>query len=400
MKKLASLILLVLSSLIAFCQAPQGTNYQCVVRDNAGAIIPNRSVGFKFIVHQGSATGTATYSETSPATTNQFGLASLVIGNGTPVTGTFSAINWAAGPYFLETLVDIAGGVNYVSMGTQQLVSVPYALYADNANEHQTLSISGTQLSISSGNTVTLPNGSSGATAAPFQQTLQQGTGYSFVSATSEPGVDTFLAVFGYYPGNNVNSGVAPIVQRDAFTGSYELVGGGAYVGQCGGGNGVSITSATTHRGGIYFTYSNGCGTNVLQTPTGPVTFDVAPTGSNGLIFSNGTYLYVNSGTNYFKYTVSGNQCTFVSTFTFANMPSGVKAIMAYGSDIFVLTTTMLYLYDYNGTMAAYKPVYGSPTGMVNIDATRLYLVSSALSPTTTANTVSGGFVMTPIHKF
>ncbi|MCB0768672.1 MAG: hypothetical protein KDB95_15790, partial [Flavobacteriales bacterium] len=77
--------------------------------------------------------GTVVYSETHSPTTNDLGLFSLEVGNGTPGTGTFAAIDWSAGPYFLEVGMDPAGGSSYTSVGAQQLLSVPYALHAKTA---------------------------------------------------------------------------------------------------------------------------------------------------------------------------------------------------------------------------------------------------------------------------
>jgi uncharacterized protein (TIGR02145 family) len=82
---------------------------------------------------QGTASGTAVYVETQTATTNANGLVSIEIGTGTATTGTFSEIDWATGPYFIKTEIDPAGGGNYTITGTQQVMSVPYALYAKTA---------------------------------------------------------------------------------------------------------------------------------------------------------------------------------------------------------------------------------------------------------------------------
>jgi hypothetical protein len=82
---------------------------------------------------QGSATGTAVYVETQTPTTNANGLATIEIGGGTPVTGTFSAINWASGIYFIKTETDPIGGTSYTITGTSQILSVPYALYSKTA---------------------------------------------------------------------------------------------------------------------------------------------------------------------------------------------------------------------------------------------------------------------------
>jgi hypothetical protein len=82
---------------------------------------------------QGSASGTAVYQETFAPTTNAYGLVNLEIGTGTIVSGDFTTIDWSAGPYFIETALDATGGTNYVVMGTSQLLSVPFALYAKTA---------------------------------------------------------------------------------------------------------------------------------------------------------------------------------------------------------------------------------------------------------------------------
>ncbi|MES2140659.1 MAG: collagen-like protein [Bacteroidota bacterium] len=113
-------------------QAPQGFNYQAVARNNSGVAVINQSIGLKINLRQGTATGTITYSETHTVTSSNIGLLNLVVGEGTVLSGTFNTIDWSAGPYFIEISMDIAGGTNYVLMGTQQLMSVPYALYAAN----------------------------------------------------------------------------------------------------------------------------------------------------------------------------------------------------------------------------------------------------------------------------
>ncbi|MES2286983.1 MAG: hypothetical protein V4547_14930 [Bacteroidota bacterium] len=113
-------------------QAPQGFNYQAVARNNSGVAVINQSIGLKINLRQGTATGTITYSETHTVTSSNIGLLNLIVGGGTVVSGTFNTIDWSAGPYFIEISMDITGGTNYVLMGTQQLMSVPYALYAAN----------------------------------------------------------------------------------------------------------------------------------------------------------------------------------------------------------------------------------------------------------------------------
>ena len=115
-------------------QSPQAFNYQGVARDASGDELVNTAIGVQFQLHQGTAVGTVVYSETHSPTTNDLGLFSLGVGNGTPDTGTFAAIDWSAGPYYLEVGMDPAGGSSYTSVGTQQLLSVPYALHAKTAD--------------------------------------------------------------------------------------------------------------------------------------------------------------------------------------------------------------------------------------------------------------------------
>jgi hypothetical protein len=132
MKNLLIIAALMLSALTMLAQAPQGVNYQAVVRNNAGDVIKNQSVRFRLSITEGAA-GSTTYSETQQVTTNSLGLVNLTIGNGTVVSGTFASVNWASGQKFLKIEVDATGGTNYVLMGSQQFVSVPYALHANTA---------------------------------------------------------------------------------------------------------------------------------------------------------------------------------------------------------------------------------------------------------------------------
>ena len=132
MKNKILFILLVLSVNIC-AQAPQKMSYQAVIRNSNNSLIVSTTIGIKVSVLQGSANGTVTYSETQIQNTNINGLVSLEIGMGTALIGTFSSINWANGPYFIQTEVDPNGGVNYSVMGVTELISVPYALYSANA---------------------------------------------------------------------------------------------------------------------------------------------------------------------------------------------------------------------------------------------------------------------------
>ena len=131
MKKiLLSFVAIATLSFSSFGQAPEGFKYQAVVRDAGNVILNNQAVGMRMTIRQGAIGGTTVYSETFSTTTNAYGIVNLEIGNGTLAAGNFTSIDWANGPFFMETAVDVTGGINYSVMGTSQLMSVPYALYA------------------------------------------------------------------------------------------------------------------------------------------------------------------------------------------------------------------------------------------------------------------------------
>jgi hypothetical protein len=130
MKKLLFSILCLAAFTGIFAQAPQAFKYQSIVRNSSGNPIANGNISVRATVHDGSAVGTIVYQETHAVTTNAFGLINLEIGNGTVVSGTFSAIAWGTGSKWMQIEADFGSG--YVAMGTSQLLSVPYALNAGN----------------------------------------------------------------------------------------------------------------------------------------------------------------------------------------------------------------------------------------------------------------------------
>jgi hypothetical protein len=130
MKKLHTLLAVILITATTFAQVPESMSYQATVRDSGGNLVSNLPVGMQISILQGSSSGTVVYAENHTESTNVNGLVTLEIGLGTATTGTFAIIDWAAGPYFIKTETDPTGGTNYTITGTSQLMSVPYALYA------------------------------------------------------------------------------------------------------------------------------------------------------------------------------------------------------------------------------------------------------------------------------
>lgn len=138
MKKLITFFAL-LFFITIFAQAPQGFNYQATVRNNTGALIVNQNVYFKFNIIQGSSTSLPVFTETHYVPTDELGQVNLVIGQGTASLGTFATIDWSLGNYYLG--IELNTGSGYTAMGTTQLLSVPYALYAQNAGNATTPTI-------------------------------------------------------------------------------------------------------------------------------------------------------------------------------------------------------------------------------------------------------------------
>ena len=123
-------------------QTPEKLSYQAVIRNSADKLVANQTVGMKISIIYSTPTGTVVYAETQTPTTNANGLISIAIGTGTVVYGTFSIIEWTAGPHFIKTEIDPSGGTAYSITTTSELLSVPYAIsamYAYNATNVQNI---------------------------------------------------------------------------------------------------------------------------------------------------------------------------------------------------------------------------------------------------------------------
>ena len=134
MRKLFTLFIAVFTITSLWAQAPQKMSYQAVIRQASGDLVVSSTLGMRISILQSSALGSSVYIETQAPSTNANGLVSIEIGTGSVVSGTFSSIDWSNGPYFIKTEIDPAGGTDYSAIvGTSQLMSVPYALYAKTA---------------------------------------------------------------------------------------------------------------------------------------------------------------------------------------------------------------------------------------------------------------------------
>ena len=151
---IANCFALATSSLLA--QSPQGIPYQAVMRNADGTVMASSVVSLTFMIHDGTANGNVVYQESHSLTSNAQGLVSCVVGNGVVSEGNFSQINWGSGAKFLHVMMGTT------DLGTQQLMSVPYALYAGACDIQ--VSLTGDTLYTGGGNFVIIP----GISAANF----------------------------------------------------------------------------------------------------------------------------------------------------------------------------------------------------------------------------------------
>ena len=132
MKKLLPSFVLAITTLIAAnAQAPKGINYQGVARDSEGKPIISKNIAVRISILKNAVNGEVEYSETHNPQTNQFGLFALVIGQGTAGMGSFGFVSWAVGNKWLQIEIDPDGGSSFQLAGSQQLMSVPYAFYSE-----------------------------------------------------------------------------------------------------------------------------------------------------------------------------------------------------------------------------------------------------------------------------
>ncbi|MBP6623697.1 MAG: hypothetical protein KA198_00910, partial [Chitinophagaceae bacterium] len=127
----------------SFAQAPQLFNYQGIARDIQGNPLGKKTLHLKIAILPTSESVSPEYVETHLVTTNEFGLYTLQIGGGKTISGSMKTVKWETGNKYIQVAIDPLGGNNFVDAGTTQLLSVPYAIYADNAgsaknNENQT----------------------------------------------------------------------------------------------------------------------------------------------------------------------------------------------------------------------------------------------------------------------
>lgn len=117
----------------SYAQQPQGIRFEGLARDNSGNLLASQAVSVKLSILSGGLSGEAVYVETHQLSTGSDGMFDLLIGTGSVESGSFQGINWGNGSYYLKVEMDPQGGSSFEFVGTSELMSVPYALYANKA---------------------------------------------------------------------------------------------------------------------------------------------------------------------------------------------------------------------------------------------------------------------------
>jgi hypothetical protein len=313
------------TTLSVFAQSPEKISYQAVIRDANNKLLANQTVGMQISILQTTPTGTVVYTETHSADTNINGLVSLEIGAGS-TSGTFSSIDWSAGPYFIKTETDPTGGSSYTITGTSQLMSVPFALYAttsgDGITTEQSDAIDANTAKV--GYTEALVSANTDVAANIVKIGMPEGTEVGQINywngtswQTINPGNDG--AVFKMDSGMPawVDDFTAPIITilngTDTIEEGSPWTDAGAYAD---GGETVIVSGTVdTNNAGTYtiiYTATDTSGNIGTATRTVTVLESIAPVITSG---TTGLNLVENSGAGQTVYTITANDAVGVVSF-------------------------------------------------------------------------------------
>jgi hypothetical protein len=410
-----SFLFVIAATITSWAQAPNLVSYQAIARNNSGAVLANTNISVRVSIKNTSSSGPTVYQETfTGVTTNQFGLFTLQIGNGNPVTGTFTGINWGVGDKYIKLEFDPAGGTSYADMGTTQLLSVPYALYAAQSGggsssqtlndltdvntagvtngqvlswngtswvpvtvsagtDAQTLSISGTSLTISNGNTVTLPAGgtyTAGNGIAISGGNVISNTGDNDNSTTNEIQTLSLSGNTLSISGTGGNSVTLPAGGTTYTAGSGISINGSNQISATD--NSVTNEIQSLSLAGNTLSLSNGGGSVTLPSGGGGVSGSgtnsyiakFTPNGTtlgNSLLQDDGTYIGINAAPNASDrlYLNAGASQTGGLKINYTNTANGSYALNGFGANgNSYLNYTGLVTF---GTLTATNPiVYGA----------------------------------------
>lgn len=138
MKRILTLLILVLSVQLLLAQMPAAFNYQAVARNNAGDALSEQTITVRFSIVSSAVGNPSLYTETRQVTTSAQGVFAVQIGSpgAQSSSGDLGSISWtnnSSATKSLKVELDIHNDGNFIEMGTQSLVSVPYAFAANKA---------------------------------------------------------------------------------------------------------------------------------------------------------------------------------------------------------------------------------------------------------------------------
>jgi len=210
------LVLLVISFFIhnlLVAQVPQAINYQGVARNSGGSVLANQSVSLRMSILSDSALGTTVYAETHALVTDAYGLFLLQIGKGTVVTGVFNTITWGSKPQYLKVEIDPSGGSDYSLLGTNQFVSVPYALHSKSTDAISPGQNPGDMLYWNGTQWIRIPVGTNGqflTLTGGIPSWGQASANVPSIITTAISGITQHTAI----SGGNVSDGGAPVTAK------------------------------------------------------------------------------------------------------------------------------------------------------------------------------------------
>ena len=269
-----TLCFLLLTLVVTAQTPPNAFNYSAVARNAAGQPIATTTIGIQITILKTSPAGVSQYSENHFVNTDAFGLFNLVIGAGAVQSGSMATIDWSNDNYYLKVGMDATGGTNFLTMGTTQLLSVPYAMYAKSAG------------SVSGGTGITITSVSSAG------DTLYLSNGQSFVAGGN---------------GGGTGALVLPTITTNAVTG---------------------ITSNSATFGGAI---SNANGNQIMERG---IVYSTSPNptlGSNKIVIGNGigTFDTISAWSYQYAHLLNPNTTYYVRAYAVTE-----NNISAYGNEV------------------------------------------------------------------
>ena len=357
MKKLLFTLLIGISAL-SYAQAPQKISYQGVARTVSGTVLANQPIGIKFDIHQGSASGPVVFTEThTGVSTNGFGLFTTYIGS----ISNLAVINWATNSYFIEVSIDPNTGT-FSSLGSQQLMSVPYALNAGSAPApavsftNNILSVGGNTTTISAVTptlNINLPNTIINPSVGVYSITIPSSTPYTLTANSNTLTIDN---------GTTISTATVPVASLYTLTANSNSISLN---------NGTSVSTVTVPVASLY----------TLTANSNTITLD------NGITVTTATVPAYSAGTG-ISISASG---VITNTTSSTSLPSAYNGQLLYNNGSMWDTIPQNKIF-FNSTNTYVGIGTNNPAYNLHVVGTGAFL-SSMQTPHVITNTVtvSGG---------